>query len=94
MTHTLRLQQEVSRNNSMIQSLTIQRDWILDKKSQVLDILHLIEALSDAKVEDERRTTRSIGTTAIATSIDNAWANACAVSPRIREWWESRPSAV
>ena len=69
-THTLRLKQEVSRNNSKIQSLTLQRDCILDKKPQVLEILHLIEALSDAKDADACRTTCTVGTTAVVNTID------------------------
>ena len=89
MTHTLHLKNEVSRNSSMIQSLTLQRDWILDKKPQMLDILNLIQALSDVRDADERKSIRTIGTTAVATSIDNAWANACASSPSIKQWWES-----
>ena len=31
--HNIRLQNEVTKKNNIIQSLTLQRDWILDKKS-------------------------------------------------------------
>ena len=55
-THILNLKQEVSRNNSKIQSLTQHQNWILDKTSQVLDKLNLIEALDDASSIDNAST--------------------------------------
>ena len=87
--HALSLKQEVSRQNTVVQSLTLQRDWIIDRKPQVIEVLQLIETLSDAKEEDGKRSTRTIGTTAIPSSIDKAWTRKCTASPAAREWWES-----
>ncbi|MPC19892.1 hypothetical protein E2C01_012823 [Portunus trituberculatus] len=64
------------------------RDWIIDQKPQLLEVLQLIEALSDAKDADRKRSTRTMGTTAIVLSIDNAWARKCTSSPTARQWWE------
>lgn len=86
---TLRLKQEVMGNKNVIQSLTLQRDWIIEKKAQVLDILEFIETLSDARDADARRSTRTIGTSAAGSWIDKSWEKACRSSERWRQWWES-----
>lgn len=87
--HCLRLKQEVSKQHAIIQSLTTQRDWIIDRKPQVLEVLQLMEALSDARDADERRSTRTIGTSAIPELIDRDWGSRCTSSPSVKQWWES-----
>ena len=88
-TYTLSFKHEVSRQKTIIQPLTLQRDWIIDCKSQVKETLQLMEALSDAREADEKRTTCTVATSAIAKSIDNAWERACSSNPAARTWWES-----
>ncbi len=87
--HALSLKQEVSRQNTVVQSLTLQRDWIIGQEPQLLEFLQLIQALKDAKDADGERSTRTMATTAIASSIDNAWARKCTSSPAARLWWDS-----
>ncbi|MPC31737.1 hypothetical protein E2C01_025034 [Portunus trituberculatus] len=87
---TLRLKQEVMENKSTIQSLSLQRDWIIEKKAQVMDILEFIETISDARDADTRRTTRTIdSTSANASWIDKSWAKVCSSPERWKQWWES-----
>ncbi|MPC95634.1 hypothetical protein E2C01_090853 [Portunus trituberculatus] len=37
--HALSLKQEVSRQNTVVQSLTLQKDWLIDRKPQLLEVL-------------------------------------------------------
>ena len=41
----IHLQKEVTKCNTIIQSLRLQRGWIIDKKPQLLEILELINTL-------------------------------------------------
>jgi len=93
--YTLRLQKEVSDKNNIIQSLTLQRDWILEKKAHVAELNEFMEILTESKKADERVSSSSIATTATPSSILKTWERACASSDHWKQWWQSgRPKPL
>ena len=93
--YTLRLQEEVTTKNILIQSLTLQRDWILEKQTHIAELYELMESLADCKKSYARVSSRSIATTATSSSIQKTWEKACASLDRWRQWWQSgRPKPL
>ena len=86
---TMKLQGEVSRSNNVINSLRLQREWVINKKPQLLELLDLIETLSDASKAEEQCSTRSIAATANPSLIDKTWGEACSSSEHRKQWWQS-----
>lgn len=64
------LQEEVSSDNNMVQSLRLQRDWVINKQTEVMEILELIGTLKDARDAETRATCHSVAITARPSSID------------------------
>lgn len=53
-TTIIQLQNKVMKDSNVIQSLCLHRDWIIDKKLQLMELLGLMDTLTDAGQAAER----------------------------------------
>ena len=80
-------QKEVTKCNNIIQSLRLQRDWIIDKKPQLMEFLELIDTLTDARDAEASVSSHTVATTVTPNSIEKTWDEVCASSDYWRQWW-------
>ena len=91
----LRLEKEVTTKNNVIQSLTLQRDWILEKQTHMAELHELMRTLAECKTTDARNSSSSIANTTTPSFIQKTWERACVSSEHWRQWCQSgRPKSL